>query len=163
MHISKTILERRKQLGLTQAQLSKISEVSIPFIQLIERGQANPSLESTRSLLSQLGLKFEIQEQEPHWDDLSKIGVPIGTPDKHIRWNDTKSEALIRQAYVFVITHPQFSRERDALEAYLLAIRDHYPGKFRKFKNLERHLPKKYSGRIIKLRRIAIAYLAQIF
>ena len=162
MLISNTLYERRRELGLTQVELSNLSGVSVPFIQLVESGRSNPSLETASALLSSLGLAFQIVEQVPDWSELSKFGVPIGEQPKQIEWLGTKSEASLRKAYLFVLKNKNLIREREAVEAYLVAIRDHYPTFFRRFKDLAPDLPKILSGRLIKLRRISLGYLGKI-
>jgi transcriptional regulator with XRE-family HTH domain len=88
MLISKIISEKRKRLGLTQADLSRLSNVSIPFIQLIESGKGNPSLESTQALLTPLNLELKILDSEPEWKALASLGVPIGDHPEKIEWKD---------------------------------------------------------------------------
>ena len=45
---------KRKELGLTQAKLAELCEVSIPFIGHIERGTRAPSLENLLTLCNVL-------------------------------------------------------------------------------------------------------------
>ena len=57
-----------------------------------------------------------------------------------------------------------FSRERDCLQALLFALRDHYPsvfGKFQRLKSCRELLAGPVTGKIIKLRRIALAGLSR--
>jgi len=54
------IKERRKVLGLIQAELAKISGISTRTIQLIEQGKMNPSLETLVKVIDPLGLTIEL-------------------------------------------------------------------------------------------------------
>lgn len=40
------VRRKRKEIGITQAKLAELCEVSVPFIGHIERGSRSPSLES---------------------------------------------------------------------------------------------------------------------
>jgi len=139
-----------------------LSGVSVPFIQQVESGRANPSVNTASALLSSLGLAFQITSLPPDWKVLSKLGVPIAEQPKQIEWHGKKSEVSLRMAYSFVLKNKNFVREREAIESYLIAIRDHYPTFFRRFKDLAPDLPKTLSGRLIKLRRISLGYLGKV-
>ncbi|NII29356.1 helix-turn-helix transcriptional regulator [Pseudoflavitalea sp. X16] len=59
------IQKRRVLLGLLQPELAAISGISTRTIQLIERGQGNPSLETLIKLIDPLGLKIELVLKDP--------------------------------------------------------------------------------------------------
>ena len=54
------IKERRKVLGLIQAELAKISGISTRTIQLIEQGKMNPSLETLVKVIVPLAVTIEL-------------------------------------------------------------------------------------------------------
>lgn len=60
------IQKRRVLLGLLQPELAAISGISTRTIQLIERGQGNPSLETLIKLIDPLGLKIELVLKDPN-------------------------------------------------------------------------------------------------
>ena len=60
--------DQRLQLGMTQSELAHRSKISIPMIQLIESGKANPSLSVVGKLSDVLGLKITIQKIIPWMD-----------------------------------------------------------------------------------------------
>jgi len=71
------IRKERKSLGLSQAELSRISGVSLPTIQNIERGVANPSLSTLQSLLKVLGLTLTVDNASVDWETLISCGLPM--------------------------------------------------------------------------------------
>lgn len=58
--IGSTILQRRKLLRITQVQLADMCDVSSRYIYEIEKGKANPSLDTLLRILHVLGLEFSI-------------------------------------------------------------------------------------------------------
>lgn len=153
---------KRQQLGMSQASLAEASGVSIPFIQLIEAGKANPSIQILEACLSALGFRLDIKESEPKWAEIVQLGVPLGQAPKLV-WNGKTSAGKIRTAYHFSKNNRGFSKEFDAIEGYLIAFRDHYPTYFKKmFPDFEKTLPTDLNGRQIKLRRIALSNLAKL-
>ena len=60
IQIGEQLRKRRELLGLLQPQLASISGVSIRTIQLVERGKANPSLETLISIADPLGLSISL-------------------------------------------------------------------------------------------------------
>src|SRR5437879_842422 len=71
--------KRREELGLTQTELSRHSGVSLPFIQNIERGIANPSIKIVVALFDVLGVRLRCEVSEPDWPLLNLCGVPLRT------------------------------------------------------------------------------------
>lgn len=57
------IAARRESLGLSQKDLSEMSEVSLRTINAIENGNANPSLAVLCKILETLGLKLTLSER----------------------------------------------------------------------------------------------------
>ena len=56
--IGKAIKKRRKLLGLSQKQLAAIADVGINTLTKIERGEANPALNTLGKVLESLGLEI---------------------------------------------------------------------------------------------------------
>ena len=63
--IGQTIKERRKELGITQPDLSELAGVSKNTLYKLERGQGNPSLDVLTKLANVLGMemKLEVKKQ----------------------------------------------------------------------------------------------------
>lgn len=59
--IGKLIQKRRKELRVTQGQLAEVAEVSINTLYKIERGQANPTLDSLQKIADVLGLEVTLK------------------------------------------------------------------------------------------------------
>ena len=72
-----TLRRHRELFGLTQTKLSALSGVSLPTIQNIEAGRANPELETLQKLLHVLGIETQWGTRKPDWDFLSTCGVPL--------------------------------------------------------------------------------------
>lgn len=58
--IMQTLINARKQLGLTQKQLSEKTGIAQADISKIENGNANPSLKTLQRLASAMGKKVKI-------------------------------------------------------------------------------------------------------
>jgi len=58
--LSEAIRERRKALGITQAQLADLSGVSVRAIFELENGNSSMSLKRVLLILEALGLKFNL-------------------------------------------------------------------------------------------------------
>ena len=66
MHNSKKnmgdmIKTRREMLGLLQPELASIARVSTRTLQLVEKGKANPSIETLLQIADPLGLTLELR------------------------------------------------------------------------------------------------------
>lgn len=57
-HIGEVIKARRKEFGLTQSELSKLSKVGINTLTQIERGEGNPTIKSLERVLETLGMQL---------------------------------------------------------------------------------------------------------
>ena len=55
------IKERRKSLSITQRELAALAGIGINTLTKIERGEANPSLNSITTILNTLGLEIDIR------------------------------------------------------------------------------------------------------
>ncbi|MBN1309096.1 MAG: helix-turn-helix transcriptional regulator [Chitinispirillaceae bacterium] len=65
-HIGKQTKSRRKQLKITQSDLSEISGVSLRTIKAIEKGEANPTIDILNRILEPLGLILVTTERVKH-------------------------------------------------------------------------------------------------
>ena len=59
--IGQTIKERRKELGITQPDLSELAGVSKNTLYKLERGQGNPSLDVLTKLANVLGMEMKLE------------------------------------------------------------------------------------------------------
>jgi transcriptional regulator with XRE-family HTH domain len=170
---------RRTRLGLTQVTLAHASGVSLPTIQNLEAGRGNPSLSVLEPLFAALELKIEIHERAVDWNLLARLGVPItsdgseASADSPQKKGDRSAALLMNELKraAFELNgqseDPERPRKRDAVQALLLALHDHFPAFYKaqceSVPVLHELLParKEITGRIIKLRRIAIANLVE--
>ena len=65
-NLGKQIVNRRKQLKITQADLAEMSGVSLRTVNSIENGNANPSIDVLSRVLEPLGLVITLQERVIH-------------------------------------------------------------------------------------------------
>lgn len=153
-------------------ELAQRSQVSLPTIQNIEANRANPSLETLLALSTQLGLEFHLTPKPVDWDKLAFYGVPLtGGISKKL------SEALagspfnqmtpcLKAACIELHSRPDLPdrpRKLEAIQAFLFALFSHYPALFKNdlshTQSVTRLMPTTISGKLIKLRRIALARL----
>lgn len=64
MNIGTIIKERRALLGISQQDLADYSDVGISTIKDIERGAANPSLQTLYKMLDVIGLEMVFQVKQ---------------------------------------------------------------------------------------------------
>ena len=160
--------KRRRSLGLTQFELATVAHVSLPQVQRIEAGKANPSLRSLEAIFRVLGIRLKARVVKADWDALSALGVPV-TAGKSVKLIPSPSllvHQLTLACHELLMTrNPDDERKRECLQATLLAIKLHYPALFEM-----RFLPKKLfahflvdepTDRTIKLQRIALAALGR--
>ena len=163
----------RTELGLSQIQLAHLSGISLPTIQNIEANKANPSLETLLSLTESLGLEVKIQPKLADWEFLVYMGLPLTQADskREMEVDIPRMILAVHTSCAELIHSPNgtglkdHERKLEATQAFLLAIQLHFPSFFRK--NFEKSprvqqiLPKKLSGRIIKLKRLALSRIAE--
>ena len=163
--------EARQDLGLTQAALAARAGVSLATVQNVEAGRANPSLATLRKVLAPLALDFGVRPQSVDWDVLAGIGVPLSRSRRAARGVDPAGlPGLVRRAARELAAGGGASagveRKREALQAYLLALRLHFPTTWRRVRHgrpeVGRMLPSRPSGRVIKLARVAVRRLAEV-
>ena len=66
INLGKQIVNRRKQLNISQADLAEMSGVSLRTVNAIENGDANPSVDVLSKVLEPLGLIITLQERVIH-------------------------------------------------------------------------------------------------
>lgn len=155
----------RLELNLTQSDLAEASGVSLPFIQRIEQDRVNPSYSIVTALLNALGQEISIVAKPIDWDFLAACGVAV-MPSQTLALIPSQEQLVQALRHAFVHTSRMSdSRERMALEAWLLAVRDHFP-KFLQMhfekKFIAAHFPKVISGKHLKLRRMSLDRLKNI-
>lgn len=157
----------RSNFGLSQVKLAHESGVSLPTIQNIEANKANPTFEVLGKLLAALGLRIQICSTPFDADRATEIGVPLFSEYAKIRKevNQSVLKQEIRKWLPNLLENRLMERQELAVVAFLKAIQDHYPTFYRKeISNpvFEQKL-KKYAndGRMIKLRRVALANISE--
>jgi HTH-type transcriptional regulator/antitoxin HipB len=71
--LGRTIRDRRKSMGLTQASAGKMVGVHQPTVSEVERGEREVKIDTLLKLIGalQLGLLIQpIQSKETHWEDI---------------------------------------------------------------------------------------------
>jgi len=151
----------RKKLGITQQKLSELADVSLPTIQNIESGKANPSLDILEKITGILGLKISIETKATDWNKLTELGLPLSSNIKKSKTKPTKN-VLIHELRKAIISASNIgaSREIEALAATFLAIKTHWPSVYKSLNSLQYEadslIGRQDLARIIKLRRLAI-------
>ena len=59
--VGENIKERRKTLRVTQPQVAELADISVNTLYKIERGQANPTLETLTKIADVLGMEVILQ------------------------------------------------------------------------------------------------------
>jgi transcriptional regulator with XRE-family HTH domain len=160
----------RKRSGITQAALAVSADASLATIQNLEAGRANPSMDLLQRVLDVLGLRVEIVPELPDWDALVSLGLPLAArQERQMVRDEEKLLKHLRRAVAMNHgegeTQPYEPRLVEALQALLLALRDHYPTLWRRSlarsTSVSAWLPAEIDGRLIKLRRLARARLGE--
>ena len=158
--LSEILRSARHRRGLSQSCLAHSAGVSLPTVQNIETGRANPAWSTVGALLKALHLTLDIQDQEPNWPLFRLLGCPLagdaqtGAPTREV----LLGALLSLNGAILGITRA--SREAKALRAWLTAIHDHYPSLWRSVPQKVRSWMTKGDDVSIKLRRIALQSLA---
>lgn len=63
MDLQTLIVERRKQIGATQEELSDVCDISCSYLKLIEQGKANPTIEILWKILDALGFELKVYDK----------------------------------------------------------------------------------------------------
>ena len=182
MDYASNIREARTLQGLTQTELAYRSGVSLPTVQNMETGRANPTIATLNAVLGALGLELKSAPRYADWDELALCGAPLmvreepaadsqgnrtvrdrhrgPTPDlllKNLR------DACLELRHVSGTT--DLERRQDAVQALLLAIRSHFPGFYSDHLAgvdlYEPYVSLPITGRTNRLAREAVATLAR--
>ncbi|MCB9092099.1 MAG: helix-turn-helix transcriptional regulator [Halobacteriovoraceae bacterium] len=154
----------RKQMGYSQIKLAQISQISLPTIQNIEAGKANPTIDILEKLTHALGLELSISSAPFDAERAISLGVPL-LGNSQIKGSEKQ---LIKESkkWVHLLSNKALKeRETEAIVAFLMALKDHFPVFYKNEiacplfeKEIEES---RNNGRIIKLRRIALSNLGQ--
>lgn len=163
----------RQKLGISQSHLAQLSGLSLASIQNAEAGKSNLSISNLASLLEVLGYDLQLVKRQVEWEQLAGYGLPIlpaKTSVKRKQWDTAEFSKLLVAGCKEVLNSNSSSakklqREKEALQAMLLAIKEHYPHFFEShlsaFQIIDDIYPNEINGKLIKLRRIAIENLAK--
>lgn len=160
------IRDTRKKLGLSQTDLSAASGVSLPTIQNIEAGRANPSLSTLQSVLDALGLRARYESASADWNYLSACGIPILTSERSPVLPSVSLflKELRRAALELSEDSADDERKREALQSCLLALKIHFPTFYERqvagSALLAKLIPAQPNGRLLKLKRLAESKLS---
>ena len=164
------IRRQRKALGISQVELSHVSAVSLPTIQNVEAGKANPSLATLERLLAPLGLAIDVRPGKADWDTLAALGLPLSAvKPKKVRASAellmTNIRLAVQELAGTVHRDGESERKREGLGALLLALKLQFPRFFKKHiaasPSIVNMLPRSLDGRIIKLTRLSERMLAE--
>ena len=167
--IGREVRWARRALGLSQVAFAARARVSLPTLQNVEAGRANPAFSTLRLLLRPLGLSLDLGVPRVDWDVLSSHGLPLsGGSDRTVRTSAASLVRLVRIAALALARSPDVpgqERHREAMQGLLLAVRTHFPSLYRRRLEdspaVRRLLPAEPSGRVVKLGRIARDALAR--
>jgi len=96
MDSASLLRESRTLQGLTQTELAHRSGVSLPTVQNLEAGRANPTLATLQAVLNALGLELSLEPRSADWDELALCGAPLmvgGVSDAEDGGNKTVRES----------------------------------------------------------------------
>lgn len=171
------IKERRQSMGYSQIKLAQLAQVSLPTIQNIEAGKANPTLDIIEKIGHVLGYSVQIQVAPIQWSVLIQAGLPLfadtsTASDKNaslMSLTPLSVQTELRKAFLALTnkTSQLSLRQTEATLSLALAIFQHYPTVYKKYstilpeKKLMLLLHKNNIGRLIKLRRLSLANLKQ--
>ena len=156
-------------LGLTQTRLAHLAGISLPSIQNIEAGKANPAISTLSALFEVLGLDLRCEPRPANWRALIRCGAPLSGATGESRVLPTREELVshLRHACAELSLREAVPaedlRKQEAVAAMLLAIKIHFPALYRQSLEgshfVREQLPKHITGRMIKLKRQALARL----
>lgn len=150
---------KRKNLGLSQQRLAELAGVSLPTIQTMESGRANPSLEILIRISKVVGLGLVLEATPVDWDLLATLGIPLSTNNKS-KINPTAEILILELRKALVISiNATADRKVEALAATLLALKSHWPSIFKKLGTLREAanqlIAEQDLNRLLKLRSLA--------
>jgi hypothetical protein len=160
-------------------QLAIMAKTSLPTVQNLEAGRANPAWETMHPILESLGLTLSITYQEFNLDRLIVLGLPLFAEHTNDRFKNylPTATALINEIFLLASAiqtseHPESGNEKlsTALAALLLALSTHYPTLYKKYikrspllasflANATSNSNATSKGKLFKLRRVALTRL----
>jgi transcriptional regulator with XRE-family HTH domain len=158
---SNEVKTQRKLIGISQAKLAASSGVSLPMIQLIEAGKANPSLDLMEKLNQTLGLKLSLTYTHRRSETLL---VHLGLIRKSssmpmVKLSSENFSLWIQECQREMLADIDPKLE-DAFAGVLLCIAEYFPTFAKK---LHLHMDKmRIDGRTIKFKRIALPPIIEI-
>lgn len=175
MCLSDRIRPARELLGLTQTELAHRSGLSLPTIQNLEAGRANPTQATLDAVLGVLGLEVRVGPRRADWDRLARCGAPLLLTGREGSVRETSFRPTpgslleeLRTACLELRDHRDQEgqeRRRDAVQGLLLALRVHFPSFFQEHVAgvplYQDHLSAPVDGRTVRLAREAVAVLAE--
>lgn len=162
--IFRDLKESRIRLGLTQVELAKRSRISLPMLQLIESGRANPSLRLVEKLSRVLGFEIDFKFKTRASEVLPVFFGILTSYNQRSMIERMNREGLIKWVKLLVTELENKSmmldvRVKDASHAILLSICEYYP-KFAAQNSI--HRPSTITGKVIKLKRLALPRLMEV-
>ncbi len=167
MDATSQVRNQRIELGLTQVELAAQAQIALPTLQQLEGGASNPSLDTLEKLGRVLGFAVELRKRSCDWDRLIELGLPLmSSAVCSKRESVLSSEDLVSELRCALteIEADSDERKREALCALLLALSTHFPSFYKRhFKKNQKAnaLAKMGTGRVIKLRRLALAKISE--
>ena len=160
------VYQERRLKGWTQETLARKSGVSIPMIQLIEAGKTNASLNTVVQLAEVLDIECTLKAKGLLSERLAVFFGLISTSEIESRMFLNPASLLqLCENHSAELTQVDL-RLKEAVEAILLCIVEYYPSfgkqilKNKVMKSLYHQM--KITGRIIKMKRIALPKLIEI-
>lgn len=157
----------RSQSGYSQVRLAQESGVSLPTIQNIEALKANPTIDILEKIFLALGLRLTISPPVFDVTRAIQFGVPL-SGENEINPQKVNQALLEKESkkWIHLFSQNQFNeREAESILAFLMAIHDHYPTYYTRSLSCPLFDQKieqaRKNGRIIKLRRIALAQVSR--
>lgn len=172
-HAGEMLKKLRERRMLSQRKFAQQAQISFRQIQRLEMNQSDITLGKLNKLLKQFYLELKIVAQEPHWNVLYHWGLPLHVDDaRKQKYSYKETMEQLKWAAHFLVEnkhHVAYRRHWDSFKALLLALKTHYPSRF---KQCERYSKINFSnvfnldvieGRHIKLRNICLFSLSRYF
>jgi transcriptional regulator with XRE-family HTH domain len=157
----------RSQFGYSQVKLSHESQVSLPTIQNIEAGKANPTIDVLVRLTKVFGLSIKIEPQPFDIEKAIALGVPLASMSKTSSPPMVNSKILKQEVKSWhhpLLANSLAEREEVAMVSFIIALKDHYASFYDEIKSpiFEQKIKEYgYCGKVIKLRRMALSNLSK--
>ena len=167
--IHRSVAQARRDLGLTQGELSGLARVSLATLQNVEAGRANPSVKTLQRILRVIGLEVEVRSAAPDWDMLADLGIPVlKTAGPSVRPTPELLLYHLRRVLARLGSETPAEtdgRKREAVQSTLLALKRHFPAFYARHlarsSLVKSQMPEVPSGRLIRLGRLAARRLAE--